>query len=73
MNPSPPNEKTFQLKWEMKERKKWVRGALIYIGIRQNLWVLKQSLWITFLHKVEDYDFGWHSWFTGLIMSGDKD
>jgi hypothetical protein len=33
---------------------------------------LKERLWI-FLHKVEDYDFGWYSWSRGLIMIGDKD
>jgi hypothetical protein len=34
---------------------------------------LKQRLWKPFLHKVEDLYAGWHSWFRGLIMSGDKD
>jgi hypothetical protein len=34
---------------------------------------LKQRLWKPNLHNVEDLNFGWHSWFKGLIMSGDKD
>jgi hypothetical protein len=34
---------------------------------------LKKRLWKPFLHKVEDLDFGCHSWFRGLIMNGDKD
>jgi hypothetical protein len=33
---------------------------------------LKQRVWKPFLHKVEDLDFKSHSWFKGLIMSGDK-
>jgi hypothetical protein len=34
---------------------------------------LKQRLWKPFLDKVEDLNFGWHTWLRGLIMNGDKD
>ncbi len=62
--------------WVRNERgKKWVRGAPTYIipTHKTKCMGLKQRLWIPFLHKVEDLDFGWHSWLKGLIMSGDKD
>jgi hypothetical protein len=44
------------------KEKKRLRGAPNYIVPihKTKLMGLKQRLWITFLHKVEDYDFGLH-------------
>jgi hypothetical protein len=52
------------------KEKKWAPTYIVpthktkHMGLKQ--------LWILFLHKVEDLDFGWHFWLRGLIMNGDK-
>jgi hypothetical protein len=60
--------------WVRSEReKKWVRSAPTYIVPTHETKHVETKVMETFLHKVEDLDFGWHSWLRGLIMSGDKD
>jgi hypothetical protein len=65
-------EKKLNEKWKMKKKKKWGRKAPIYIVPTHKTKLLgsNQRLWIAFLHKVEDFDLGWHSWFRDLIMKG---
>jgi len=62
--------------WVRNEKeKKWMRGAPTKIvpTHKTKLMCLKQRLWITFWHKVKDYDFELHLCFWGLIVSGDRD
>ncbi len=72
MKPWSPNEKKFQLEWEMKERK-WMRGAPTYIVPTHKTYGFETKVMETLFAQ------GWklRCWMAllveGLIVNGDKD